>query len=393
MVGESSKGIEEKLVCDRDCCTACGACVSACPKQCIEIQENEFYEGVAIINSSECVHCGLCKKVCPNFRDDVLSYPLKVYAGWRKNTTNIDKCSSGGIATLLSEYLIDMSGVVYGVTSDNGICRYIRATTFDEIEKLKGSKYVFVSGVEIYKDIYQDLLALKKIMVIGTPCYIAGLRSYLTNKGIDTSNLILVDFLCHGTVPHEYLSEQLNILRNRYDFDEVCFRSNIKSENYYLTLKKAGQNVYKQKAENNCYFYSFLNSISTKECCLSCRYHQVERSGDITIGDFIGLGMEIPFDKKSPVLNTSLVLINTKKGEQVLTAVSNNICLFERPLEEAIKGGPSLKKHDNRTLKRKRFRKYVKVIPFIKAVYISVGLEIMKNRIKYFMKKIIKEVV
>ena len=98
------------------------------------------------------------------------------------------------------------------------------------------------------------------------------------------------------------MDAELAKLKRKYIFDEITFRSNKKEENYYLTLREKGKIVYKQKAEINEYFYCFLNSISTKESCLNCKYHTAERCGDLTIGDFIGLGEKIPFDPKDATI-------------------------------------------------------------------------------------------
>lgn len=382
MAGESTK----ELVCNEDCCTACGACVNICPRACIELIKNECNEKNAFADVDKCIHCGLCKKICPNYNDSLVKSPLKVFAAWKRNIQQLEKCSSGGIATALAEYIIDSQGIVYGVTSVQKECEYIRITQSDEIERLKGSKYVYADGSKLYADIQYDILKGKVVLVIGTPCYIAGIRSYFEYKKINTSKLILIDFLCHGTVPHEYLSERLNELDKKYNFDEVRFRSNLKSENYYLTLKLNSQTVYKCKAELDYYFLSFLQSISIKECCMKCKYKCAERIGDITIGDFIGLNKEVLNEN----INPSLILVNTIKGEDILKRISKEICLRERSLEEAVKGGPSLRTSDMRSRERNRFRKYVKTESFKIAVYRSIGIVLMKNKIKYVIKKAIK---
>ena len=390
MVNECTEIIDRWNVCDEFNCTACGACVNICPKQCIKIEKNQFYEGIAKINADVCIQCGRCKQVCPNYKNDLLKKPLNVYAGWRKNIKKIDKCSSGGIATLLSEYMIKKRGVVYGVLGKEGKFFYSRANAFKHIEMFKGSKYVYVSGAEVYKEVEKDLLEQKDILIIGTPCFIAGLKSYFKLKKFNLDKLILIDFLCHGTVPQEFLDAELAKLKRKYIFEEITFRSNKKEENYYLTLREKGKIVYKQKAEINEYFYCFLNSISTKESCLNCKYHTAERCGDLTIGDFIGLGEKIPFDQNSPVLSISFISANNKKGKHVLEENAIELCIFERTLEEAVKGGPSLKECKRDNPDRHKFREKIAVMPFSKAVSKSVGLKIKKNKMKYYLKKIIK---
>jgi ferredoxin len=43
-----------------DACTACGACVSACPVEAISEGEDKY-----IIDPEACTDCGLCADECP----------------------------------------------------------------------------------------------------------------------------------------------------------------------------------------------------------------------------------------------------------------------------------------------------------------------------------------
>ena len=47
-----------------DCC-GCSACVSACPKQCLEMKsDNQGFLQVKL-SKNNCIECGICEKVCP----------------------------------------------------------------------------------------------------------------------------------------------------------------------------------------------------------------------------------------------------------------------------------------------------------------------------------------
>ena len=41
-------------------CDYCGACVTVCPVDCIEVRENSI-----LIDNDDCIDCDLCVYICP----------------------------------------------------------------------------------------------------------------------------------------------------------------------------------------------------------------------------------------------------------------------------------------------------------------------------------------
>ena len=76
--------------------------------------------------------------------------------------------------------------------------------------------------------------------------------------------------------------------------------------------------------------------------CNECKYARPERIADITIGDYIGLGKDAPFDGITK--NTSLVIINSERGEHFweLITATNDIVSFKRDYNKAVPFQPSL---------------------------------------------------
>ena len=72
--------------------------------------------------------------------------------------------------------------------------------------------------------------------------------------------------------------------------------------------------------------------------------------GDITIGDFWGLGKEVPFEQDTKN-GVSIVLVNNEKGAHFLEEVKDKMFLEKRTVEEAVKGNDQLRqpsqKHPN----------------------------------------------
>ena len=72
--------------------------------------------------------------------------------------------------------------------------------------------------------------------------------------------------------------------------------------------------------------------------------------GDLTIGDFWGLGEEVPFhgDTQNGI---SVVLVNNEKGAKFFNEIKDKIFFEKRTVSEAIKGNTQLRhaseKHQN----------------------------------------------
>ena len=389
-------------ICSSSKCMACGACVNICPQKCITFKIDEYGEQHPFINQNKCLNCNLCRNVCPNLKKVDFYLPKDCLAGWRKDKEKRMDSSSGGIATLLSEDCIKRSGVVYGVKyeRDKGAFFTMIDNNINDLDKIKGSKYVQAEIGDTYKNIINDLRSGKEVLFLGMPCQVAGLNSVIKvqrDGKLLSEKLCTVDFLCHGVVPAKYLEEEIGYLEKKYGFhcDSISFRSNDKSKNYYLSLFEESKLKYCKKAEYQRYFYGFLNSITIRESCLNCLYKTKERVGDITLGDFIGIGRKEKFEVSSEVMiNPSLILINTVKGKNVLDFSKKDISMWKRSLDEAIDGGPSLRGNMKQSKTRLKFRDvYLKkgyIKSFNQTVLLKMIIKNMNNISKIYIRKVKK---
>lgn len=395
--------IETSVICKSEVCSGCGACVNICPQRCIKFEEDEYGQKRPVIEKTHCIECNLCKKTCPNNRQKeeiFIRYPQMVYAGWRNEISECRLSSSGGVASVIAEHITQTGGIVYGVTQKQENVLYQRADTVETVREFRGSKYTQADSVEIYTQIEQDICDRKRVLVIGTPCLIAGIISYLDRKKLRENYhkyLVTIDLLCHGNTPQSYLKEHIEAIRrkNSVNFDEITFRSNIPGENYRFILKENGKTVYSQRAESDLYFYGFLSSVTVRESCVNCGYKCSERCGDISLGDFLGLGREIPFSADRTGIHPSLILINSDTGRQIIQSVEGELRLFPRTLEEAVNGGPSLRQEDMRKdsnwmKRRQKFKTAYPLQGFEKAAKKSIGDQVLLSLTKDKMKKILK---
>lgn len=326
-------------VCVADDCTGCYACLNICPKEAISVTIDSKGKTVPYIDSVKCIKCNMCKKVCPVINDVEMIQPVKCYAAQRLDTDKRSKSASGGIAAALSEWTISHGGIVYGAAVDNGIVRHKRATTLNEINQFRCSKYV-QSQIELsYKLVKQDLRKKKMVLFTGTPCQIAGLKRFL-GENVDTTLLYCVDIICHGVPPYTYLEQHLKRCLTHKKYDDFSFRGGEKD--FHLKIYDEGKLMYDMDKFHDAYYFAFLKSHIYRENCYSCKYATDRRCSDITIGDFWGLDRSRLKSKFEG--NVSVVLINNQKGQKLLDMIKSDLIIEERKVSEAVNGNPQLRR-------------------------------------------------
>ena len=151
------------------------------------------------------------KNVCPVLHQGNPHRTLRTYAAKNKKEDIRSQSSSGGVFSLLAEYIIDRGGVVFGARFNEKwevIHDYVEVK--EDIAAFRGSKYVQSQIGDSYKKVEFFLKQSREVLFSGTPCQIAGLNYYLRKK---YDNLLTVDLVCHGVpspgVWRKYLQDQI----------------------------------------------------------------------------------------------------------------------------------------------------------------------------------------
>lgn len=359
----------------RNCC-GCSACVQRCPRLCISLNADDEGFLYPEIDRKLCINCGLCEKVCPIINQNTKTRPIKAYAGINPNEEVRQNSSSGGIFTMLAEETINAGGVVFGVSFDNNwIPRHEDIKCIGDIYKLRGSKYVQSRLDDCYKKVKLYLEAERKVLFTGTPCQIAGLKKFL---GRDNSNLLTVDFICHGVpspgVWYWYLKNaalktnhacgtfSMSIQNGISLIKDIKFRDKSYGwRNYCFVLQKfadESKNVLSALKDDNGYMISFLNNISLRPSCYDCQAKCGKSGSDITIADFWGIeNLRPDMDDDKGV---SLILANSKKGKSCINGIQ--AILVEINIDEAISCNKSWEnsacKHEMHDYFFKNFKKH-----------------------------------
>lgn len=309
------------------------------------------------IDQDACIDCGSCQRNCPALHPRNLRRPLKAYAAWSKNEGDYKSSTSGGAASVLSQYVISQGGVVYGCSMQTDInVRHIRIDKAEDIRKLKGSKYVQSDMAAVYALLKEDVKEGRLTLFIGTPCQVAAIKSLYKEQ---PNNLILVDLICHGVPSVDLLRRHIQKVAKYPHYDNVIFRDG--NGIYVVVVVVDGQIVYRQPLNQprykDWYINTFFDGYTYRESCYQCRFARSERGGDITIGDFWGLGKMHPADNIPPHPNgCSLILPATEKGMNIMEEIDSMMNIYERPLEEAIAGNDQLQAPTKFDKRKKIFR-------------------------------------
>lgn len=360
------------MICEKNKCTGCSACYNICPKNAIEMVEDDEGYIYPKIDKEKCISCKLCEKVCPGINDEKDNFKKvkKCYSAYAKHNEIQEKSTSGGIAYILSRYFINNNGIVYGAffysTTQN--VEHLRCDNEELIKKLRGSKYIQSNIKSSYTMAKKDLDCGKKVLFIGTPCQISGLKHFLNFKDYD--NLFTIDLICHGVSSKKILNEDIK----SQNIEEIKFRDGL---DYCINYKDKNGEEKKITLDNSIFLNFFLKSYLLRPSCDECRFSNIERISDISLGDFWHL-KDTRIDKNIQNKGVSMVLVNSDKGEELLKFISDSIVFFEEDLKVAQKFNEPLNKKNTTNIKKKVIRTLGKLLG-VKKIY---KISNLKRRIK-----------
>ncbi len=99
----------------------------------------------------------------------------------------------------------------------------------------------------------------------------------------------------------------------------------------------------------------FYKAYYNRGSCYQCDFVSKNRVGDITLGDFWGFKLAHPELKKEDKYGISCVLINSRKGMDLLSSANNILSLHKSSLEKCANKQPSLNHTNPRPSYRDHF--------------------------------------
>lgn len=378
---------------DKVKCSGCHACMMSCPVQCITMQPDKEGFLYPKVDIAKCVDCGLCEKKCP------ISTPMNTtrnqtdilaYAAYSKNEVLRNKSSSGGVFTEIAQYVLQKNGVVFGAAFDNTFClKHILVDSIDALEKLRGSKYVQSEIGTTFQQAMKLLDSGRIVLFTGTPCQIAGLYSFI---GKEHDNLITLDIVCHGVPSPLVWRKYKKSLEKRMGSNIVGVNFRDKKtgwRTYSFVLEFLNKKFHIEKSGTNSYMQFFLKNLSLRPSCYHCAFKGTIRQSDFTLGDFWGIENVLP--EMDDGKGTSLLLVNSSKGQKVLQEISKNIYYQQVNVEEAVPYNASIIKSPEMPKNRTHFMKELS-----NDEYEKIARKYNKRKfffyIKLMMKKIVKHI-
>lgn len=379
---ENIHHIEKKL------CTGCKLCKDVCPCGAISFftdMEGFWYPRV---NEEVCIKCRLCVIKCPalNYRG-VSKYQQKVYAAWSLNQEIRINSTSGGLFYELASQILSESGFIAGCiyTKDYKAAVHIISNTRDDLNQIMGSKYFQSDTDGIYKAVLNLLKTNKKVLFCGTPCQVCALKRYVGDK---YENLILVDFICRGINSPKAYKSYITELEERYH--STVKRVHLKNKRHGWTnlgtyIKFQNGREYYRNRYTDPWVNGFVNgNLFMRPACHNCQFRAIEHDSDITLGDYWGR----KFSKPDMFYGVSLVLVNSSKGELLLTRANGGIYTEQHDIEDIISGNKSLVSSVKPDKKRTDFFERLDNEKFSSIVWDLLDMKSPKRQIRYYMLKI-----
>lgn len=332
------------------------SCGQVCPVNCISF--NKDNEGFLQPQIGEgCISCNKCVKACPilNLGECLPSNPTDTcYALISNNKSIIKKSSSGGAFTAIVQAFCDSNYVIFGALLDptEMAARHGYVTNKDEINCFRRSKYIQSEIDNSFINVKAFLEEGKKVLFTGTPCQVAGLKTFLHK---DYPHLLTVDIVCHGVPNNTIFQVYIKDLELRYGKKIVEYYFRERSSFFGVTDPFSVKVVFEDGSSvlihswDDSYMRGFLSALCYRRSCSICPFASLKRPSDITIADFWGI--EIVAKGWNSKKGVSLLLPNTEKAKQVIDCLKD-VRFRKVPVEAATNKNSNLVKptahHRNR---------------------------------------------
>ena len=331
---------------DKKNCCGCNACGDACNHDAISFKTDIEGFWYPVVDKDKCVDCGLCELTCPIIHIDELKkndFEKSIcYAAEHKNLEVVFDSTSGGLFSALADIMYKDKGYVGGaVFNEDFSVRHFISNDRKDLLRIRSSKYLQSSLEGFFIQVRSLLRAGEKVLVCGSPCQMAALRAFLRK---DYANLIIADYICRGINSPKVWRKYLDSFEERYGSKVVYCKAKSKEYGWRNLTQKVilenGKHCYETRHQSNFTKGYLQTGVYCRPSCYYCQFKGYPRIADITLADFWGIERVDKSLEKD--LGTSLVMVNSMKGEQYFERVKQRINFVSVPFKSIERGNPSL---------------------------------------------------
>ena len=369
----------------KDCC-GCHACGDVCHHKAISFKTDNEGFWYPKVSQELCVGCGLCDEVCPmqHKADFVFRYDeASVYAAYTKDESIRLDSTSGGIHSMLALEIYRKGGYVGGaVYNSDHTCSQIVTSDINRLPEIRSSKYLQSRSEGVYTEIRQLLRDDKEVFYCGCPCQIHALYNYL---GKEYDNLTTCDFICRGVNSPMVFLKYLEMLEREYGSKAIHIKFKSKKwgwHNFSLRVNFENGKEYCKDRWHDLFFIGYLQSGNfARPSCYDCLFKGFPQKADITLADFWGI------EKIDPSMDqdkgTSLVMVNSDKGQRLFDVIKDKIEWRQFTMDDARGGNPAMD-GSLKSVKQNRmdFFRDLNVLPFEEVAKRYFPLPTRKKKLK-----------
>ena len=244
------------------------------------------------------------------------------YACYNKDINIRLDSTSGGVFTAISKYIIEtQQGIVYGAAFDEKFkVTHFSAEDIESLEKFRGSKYPQSHIGLVYKSVKENLDYNRIVLFAGTPCQVAGLKSFLQK---DYDNLYCIDLVCHGVASPKIWNGYLEKLKKKGNIKRIVFRNKYRGWKKWYFMVDYGDNFFRRRGGMTEFMRSYLSYANIRPSCYNCHFKGLIHKSDFTISDCWGIGeSDIEMNDNQGL---SALLIQTTKAKALFVEIKNEL--------------------------------------------------------------------
>lgn len=309
---------------EKEHCSGCTACMAGCPKDAISICADAEGFQYPIIDRDRCIECGKCTRICPITNPLQKNSVIASYLAINNNKAQRVASASGGLFSVIAQYVLGCHGVVFGAAYDKNLkVKHIAIENETDLVKLQMSKYVQSDLGNTFRQVNQYLNADRLVLFSGTPCQVAGLKAYI---GREDANLLLLDLVCHGVPSPKLFQDYKSALSKKYgsEIQNIYFRSKVLGHHLStIAVRFSNGKLIHSRRLVKSYPRLWFAGLASRPSCYACSFKEEDRVSDFTLFDSFKSAEQ--YDFKDDDFGLSNVYIRTQKALDLWTKVAAQV--------------------------------------------------------------------